>query len=149
MRFGISLISWMLPKILRMRRELLVRAMVGTSFCLVAILFPALRARVEERGPYEVRRGFLEIPPHSFGPLRGVGPWPGEDRKGPGRTSPCGGAVKCWIERIYAFLGRVQGVNSLSLPEAASSPDHHRRAKVGNAIKLLGDRKSTRLNSSH
>jgi hypothetical protein len=30
-----------------MRRELLVRAMVGTSFCLVAILFPALRARVE------------------------------------------------------------------------------------------------------
>ena len=34
-------ISWMLPKILRMRREVVERA-EGASFALVAMLFPAL-----------------------------------------------------------------------------------------------------------
>ena len=41
MRFGMFEISWMLPKILRMRREVVERA-EGTSFALVAMIFPAL-----------------------------------------------------------------------------------------------------------
>src|SRR5687767_9502055 len=43
MRFGISLISWMLPKILRMRRELMERLEEGRAWiALVAMMFPAL-----------------------------------------------------------------------------------------------------------
>src|SRR4249919_2014353 len=46
MRFGISEISWMLPKILRIRRELVLSPLVvlrRASIALVAICFPALR----------------------------------------------------------------------------------------------------------
>src|SRR5919202_1058409 len=45
MRFGISEISWMLPKILRIRRELVLSPLVvlrGASIALVAMCFPAL-----------------------------------------------------------------------------------------------------------
>src|SRR5437868_12236608 len=52
MRFGISEISWMLPKILRMRRELVLRPLVvfrGASIALVAMCFPALRGDAQKR----------------------------------------------------------------------------------------------------
>jgi hypothetical protein len=94
----------MLPKILRMRREVVERA-VGTSFTLVAMLIPALGgapsgAPQDDRQPEragarmnpgggqdtKVERFFPQLPHHSFGPLRGIGPCPGEDGKDPGRT---------------------------------------------------------------
>jgi len=50
------------------------------------------------------------IPHHTFGPLRGFGPCPGEDRKSPGRTNTCGGADMSWMGPIYAFLRLLQGV---------------------------------------
>src|SRR6478672_2692785 len=53
MRFGISEISWMLPKILRIRRELVFSPLVvlrGASIALVAMCFPALcEAHANER----------------------------------------------------------------------------------------------------
>src|SRR5215203_3210858 len=101
MRFGISLISWMLPKILRMRRE-----MVGLAFLraeksidLVAMVFPALWARVVTRRPSLMCGAFPVLPRHTFGPLR-IGQCPGGDRKGPGRTKGCGGADMLWMMPI-------------------------------------------------
>src|SRR3954470_8942558 len=52
MRFGISEISWMFPKILRMRRELVLSPLVvlrGASISLVAMCFPALRGDARKR----------------------------------------------------------------------------------------------------
>src|SRR3712207_5443557 len=52
MRFGISEISWMLPKLLRIRRAVLERPIVvaGSSIALVAMIFHALSgARASER----------------------------------------------------------------------------------------------------
>src|SRR5690349_4043332 len=52
MRFGISEISWMFPKILRMRRELVLSPLVvlrGASIALVAMCFPALRGDARKR----------------------------------------------------------------------------------------------------
>src|SRR3712207_6392492 len=59
MRFGISLISWMLPKILRMRREVLDRPSVvaGASIALVAMVFPALLSAGLRRRPGDARPG--------------------------------------------------------------------------------------------
>src|SRR5438270_1549099 len=54
MRFGISEISWMLPKILRIRRELVLSPLVvlrGASIALVAMCFPALSRRRAEAPP--------------------------------------------------------------------------------------------------
>src|SRR3982751_422904 len=103
MRFGISEISWMLPKILRMRRELVLSPLVvlrGASIALVAICFPALcEARAvaaPQLLPEESRDRCWSAAPRPS-PMRAVrapfGPCPGEDGKSPGRTSPCGGAV--------------------------------------------------------
>src|SRR3954471_5164873 len=52
MRFGISEISWMLPKIFRIRRELVLSPLVvlrGASIALVAMCFPALGGRARMR----------------------------------------------------------------------------------------------------
>src|SRR3954462_15287121 len=52
MRLGISLISWMLPKILRIRRELVLSPLVvlrGASIALVAMCFPALGGDARKR----------------------------------------------------------------------------------------------------
>ena len=43
----------MLPKILRMRREVVERAVVGTSFALVAMIFPALGGTALSRAPQD------------------------------------------------------------------------------------------------
>src|SRR6478672_8408457 len=60
MRFGISEISWMLPKILRIRRELVLSPLVvlrGASIALVAMCFPALCGKREmARAPPLVHR---------------------------------------------------------------------------------------------
>src|SRR5688572_20506806 len=74
MRFGISLISWILPKILRIRRELVLSPLVvgrGASIALVAMCFPALRTRECTRVPSGVGRFSPRGPFHSFDPLRG------------------------------------------------------------------------------
>src|SRR3982750_162147 len=107
MRFGISLISWMLPKILRIRRAAVLRPVLflaGASIALVAMVFPALmRMREVARAPL-VSSPVLGREPVSWSadpvcssPMRSIrapfGPCPGEDGKSPGRTSPCGGAV--------------------------------------------------------
>src|SRR5688500_8497460 len=65
MRFGISEISWMLPKILRIRLEeeeprLVLRA--RASIALVAMIFPALR------GAHAIERS-ADCAPPSPGPL--------------------------------------------------------------------------------
>src|SRR6476661_3129515 len=100
MRFGISEISWMFPKILRIRRELVLSPLVvlrGASIALVAMCFPALcgDARRAPRqlysGPGRNCRG-APVPLPS--PMRSIrapfGPCPGEDGKSPGRTIGCG-----------------------------------------------------------
>src|SRR5688572_1782494 len=106
MRFGISEISWTLPKILRMRRELVLSPLVvlrGASIALVAIVFPALEPKLTQRSGSPTRffgvgrseLGALPpvIPLHACGPCAGSGPVPERTGKAPGRTSPCGGAV--------------------------------------------------------
>src|SRR5258708_15698205 len=103
MRFGISEISWILPKILRMRRCLVVfplEVLRGASIALVAICFPALCEDAQRRPrncfPGGTRDRCWSAAPRPS-PMRSVrapfGPCPGEDGKSPGRTSPCGGAV--------------------------------------------------------
>jgi len=97
MRLGISEISWTLPKILRMRRELVLSPLVvfrGASIALVAIVFPALELKLTQgkREPSSVLRPgpelSLERYPRSSSPIRLVralfGPCPGEDGKSPG-----------------------------------------------------------------
>src|SRR6478672_10282949 len=62
MRFGISEISWMLPKILRIRRELVFRPLVvlrGASIALVAICFPALCESARSGAPRNCFPGML------------------------------------------------------------------------------------------
>src|SRR4029453_10395839 len=100
-----SEISWMFPKILRMRRELVdwPALVAGASIALVAIVFPALEPKpTRESGarlgsPALGRSEFGALPPvllsNSFGPCAGSGPVPERTGKAPGRTSPCGGAV--------------------------------------------------------
>src|SRR3954451_17902013 len=54
MRFGISEISWMFPKIFRIRRELVLSQLVvlrGASIALVAMCFPALREGARKGAP--------------------------------------------------------------------------------------------------
>src|SRR3954454_12783264 len=102
MRLGISEILWMLPKILRIRRELVLSPLVvlrGASIALVAMCFPALCEGARE-APREVSRlqtGHLWSAAPLPSPMRAVrapfGPCPGEDGKSPGRTKPCGEAV--------------------------------------------------------
>ncbi len=57
-------------------------------------------ARRGTRSQVECRARLLGAPCHTCGPLRSFGPCPGKDRKGPGRTSSCGGAVMCWMKWI-------------------------------------------------
>src|SRR5215207_10185912 len=54
MRFGIWLISWILPKILRIRRKAAGRLffLAGTSIALVAMCHPALGASERDRRPW-------------------------------------------------------------------------------------------------
>src|SRR5688572_15974897 len=97
MRFGISEISWTLPKILRMRRELVLSPLVvlrGASIALVAIVFPALEPKLTQRSGsptrfFGVGRSELGALPPVFPlqcvwPVRWFGPCPGEDGKGSG-----------------------------------------------------------------
>src|SRR6478672_5919891 len=102
MRFGISEISWMLPKILRIRRWLTLFALLcrGASIALVAMCFPALCGARADRAPRDgspayagscLERGPV-VPLQCVRSVRRFGPCPGEDGKSPGRTSPCGGA---------------------------------------------------------
>src|SRR6185369_5022777 len=102
MRFGISEISWMLPKIFRIRRCLFLaplEVLRGASIALVAMCFPALCGDARKR-PAEfipAARDLLWSAAPLPSPMLSVrapfGPCPGEDGKSPGRTSPCGGAV--------------------------------------------------------
>src|SRR3954470_11659683 len=102
MRFGISEISWMFPKILRIRRCLVLsplEVLRGASIALVAMCFPALCVDAQKR-PAEfipADRDLLWSAAPLPSPMLSVrapfGPCPGEDGKSPGRTSPCGGAV--------------------------------------------------------
>src|SRR5690349_18502146 len=105
MRFGISEISWTLPKILRIRRELVVSPLVVlrvASIALVAIVFPALRENAGAPPPIVPRRrpgssnwapafaGAHEVerypgPPLQFvRPVRLSGPVPERTGKAPG-----------------------------------------------------------------
>src|SRR4030095_8876972 len=80
MRFGISEISWMLPKILRMRRAAtLVRPpfLAGALIALVAMVFPALCgahavARPTNCAPADRRSAVLERYPGCPSPMRSV-----------------------------------------------------------------------------
>src|SRR6476469_1772424 len=95
MRFGISEISWMFPKILRMRRELVFSPLVvlrGASIALVAMCFPALRgARLKgalrlcsrrlAAGPV-VERCPATLP-NAFGPCANPDPVPERTGKAP------------------------------------------------------------------
>src|SRR4051794_21241393 len=100
MRFGISEISWMFPKILRMRRELVLRPLVvlrGAVIALLAMCFPALCGRARKRpaepaGVPAICGALARNPLQCVRSVRRFGPCPGEDGKSPGRTSPCGGA---------------------------------------------------------
>src|SRR5947209_19712156 len=95
MRFGISEISWMFPKILRMRRELVLSPLVvlrGASIALVAMCFPALsRRRRWTRAPLLVHRlvagHVVERCPatlsNAFGPCAGSDPVPERTGKAP------------------------------------------------------------------
>src|SRR6185295_13070389 len=116
MRFGISEISWMLPKIWRIRRAAAVWVcrLAGASIALVAMVFPALRGdatgapRKWSSATAESCRGALPpvFPLQCVEPVRRFGPCPGEDGKSPGRTSPCGGAVYLLDEAdIILFRG--------------------------------------------
>src|SRR3954470_21287644 len=108
MRFGISEISWMFPKILRMRRELVLSPLVvlrGASIALVAMCFPALRgdARKRPAEPAGVPAICGALPRYPLQCLRSVrrfGPCPGEDGKSPGRTISCGQSRYVWMSLI-------------------------------------------------
>src|SRR4051812_45150109 len=96
MRFGISEISWMLPKILRIRRELVLSPLVvlrGASIALVAMCFPALReaharARSAEMSPGRCRNlswsAGPAAPPQCLRSVRRSDPVPGRTGKAPG-----------------------------------------------------------------
>jgi hypothetical protein len=95
MRFGISEISWMFPKILRIRRELVFSPLVvfrGASIALVAMCFPALSRRRMGRAPalsFPALPGeFVERLPatlsNAFGPCAGSDPVPERTGKAPG-----------------------------------------------------------------
>src|SRR5689334_3632264 len=92
MRFGISEISWMFPKILRMRRELVLSPLVvlrGPSIALVAMCFPALggdaRKRPAERAGVPAMCGALPATlSNAFGPCAVSDPVPERTGKAPG-----------------------------------------------------------------
>src|SRR5215212_753358 len=92
MRLGISEISWILPKILRIRRELVLSPLVdlrGASIALVAMCFPALREDARKR-PAELagNPAICGAPPRyplqCVRSVRRFGPCPGEDGQSPG-----------------------------------------------------------------
>src|SRR5258708_9652132 len=91
MRFGISEISWMLPKILRMRRELVLRPLVvlrGAVIALLAMCFPALGGRASERPaePAGVPAMYGALPAtlsNAFGPCAVSDPVPERTVKAP------------------------------------------------------------------
>src|SRR3954471_17263643 len=96
MRFGISLISWMLPKILRIRRAAVLRPvffLAGASIALVAMIFPALcgaRARALrflcscERQERLVGALFPLPLSNAYGPCANSDPVPERTGKAPG-----------------------------------------------------------------
>src|SRR4051794_24823690 len=118
MRFGISEISWMLPKILRIRRAAVFRpflVLAGASIALVAILFPALcrsagypgAPRVfpgERRGPV----GFRHVPEYCVGALIPL-PSPMRSARAPVRTLSRRGREKLrahvTVRRSRLFVG--------------------------------------------
>src|SRR6478609_8283659 len=94
MRFGISEISWMLPKILRIRRCLVLappEVLRGASIALVAICFPALCGAREKGGPRlycrltgdDVERCPATLS-NAFGPCANPDPVPERTGKAPG-----------------------------------------------------------------
>src|SRR5207237_231908 len=152
MRFGISLISWMLPKILRIRRAAAVWPLfflAGASIALVAMIFPALcGAQVSRRSTVVPRRrpepssGHLPsqvhdvgallpaLPPQCVEPVRLIGPCPGEDGKSPGRTSPRGQSryvldlshIRRWAARARAAGHEKAGRLGRSAPPFRAAP---------------------------
>src|SRR6185437_5138334 len=110
-RFGISEISWMLPKILRMRRCLVLvplDLLRGASIALVAMCFPALCEDAWDAPPQlfssprpdHFWSACPAYPLQCVGPVRRCGPCPGEDGKSSGRTSTCGQSRYVWISPI-------------------------------------------------
>ena len=120
-----SEISWMLPKILRMRRVFVERFPAGASIALVAIVFPALGENAgaprrlfpgEGRGPVtgllpsqeHMKWSATPGPPLQFvRPVRWSGPVPERTGKAPGRTKPCGGAVYLLDEADIILFSRM------------------------------------------
>src|SRR5438270_1580548 len=98
----------MLPKILRMRRELVLRPLVvlrGAVIALLAMCFPALAgahrcAPAEPAGvPGDVWSA-ARYPLQCVRSVRRFGPCPGEDGKSPGRTTWCGQSRYVWMKPI-------------------------------------------------
>src|SRR5206468_12014828 len=110
MRFGISLISWMLPKILRIRRCFILAPLGlflrGASIALVAMCFPALRGNARERAPQiapglacRIMFGALVPVPlsNAFGPCANSDPVPERTGKAPGARHRAAEPFICWI----------------------------------------------------
>src|SRR3990170_5052117 len=116
MRFGISEISWMLPKILRMRRELVVRPRTGAavSIALVAMVIPAL-LRHPGKGLDRTDSGLhrmkdealaLLVHPNAWGLCAISGPVPGEAGKAPGARHRAAEPVCFGWTRYTTFSAR-------------------------------------------
>src|SRR5918997_1770845 len=110
MRFGISEISWMLPKILRIRRCLdfaPLEVFFGASIALVAMCFPALGGDARQRpanSPGLRRNTVVERLPRDplqcVRPVRRSGPVPERTGKAPGARHRAAEPFICWIAPI-------------------------------------------------
>src|SRR4030095_4925371 len=115
MRFGISLISWMLPKILRIRRWLVfvpVEVLRGASIALVAMIVPALLGTGDvSPGPdgvrltpeHDVGARFPLPPPQCVRPVRRSGPVPGRAGKAPGARHRAAEPLFVGLRRYSSF----------------------------------------------
>src|SRR5574338_1731470 len=111
MRFGISEISWMLPKILRIRRCFVLAPLEvfrGASIALVAMCFPALCGTRQEAPPlilsgnpvgHVVERCPATLS-NAFGPCANPDPVPERTGKAPGARKRAARADMCWIGPI-------------------------------------------------
>src|SRR6185369_3987044 len=109
MRFGISEISWMFPKILRMRRCLFfapTEVFRGASIALVAMCFPALRgdALVAPRNCFPASAGFVwsAVPGSPLQCVRSVR----RSDPVPERTGKAPGARHRAAEPLFVGFGR-------------------------------------------
>src|SRR5439155_8764967 len=113
MRFGISEISWMFPKILRIRRELVLSPLVvlrGVSIALVAMCFPALcEARVcaprevPRRLPGDVVERCPATLSNACGPCANSDPVPERTGKAPGARHRAAEPSICGFGRYKLF----------------------------------------------